>query len=386
MKYSVFAIALLAHSAQVFSQGLYSQADNQVSSCGKNLIPELTFQLGGNNLQWPCESTKNIYVQSGRYVPRNVIVTRVQIQKDIAYVALPRYKQGVPITLGKVHLRKGQCITPIAPFPCWAIQEEGNCQALQNVVDIVVDKNGILWALDVGLVNTLQQPIRRCPRKLVAINTADGKVVKNIDLSDITTSDSRLQFLVVEYTKDNSPFIYVADAGTGAIIVYDVAQSKSLRVVLPSSIASSNDVLYMTLAYKKNEGYLYFTFLSSPRLYSIKTELLRAGKGAGSIIDVGLKPYGKQLVLLGGDNGSSLFFRYKGENDIYTWNTETCFKAANLIEAQRGGDCRLSTQVVPGHRRFMWTLESNFHDYISETTGCNGASIILHPVVKECDN
>lgn len=141
MKYSALAIAVAClHSAHVL--GVYHYGDNQVqSSCGKNLIPELTFQLGGNNLQWPCESTKNIYVQSGRYVPRNVIVTRVQIQKDIAYVALPRYKQGVPITLGKVQLRKGQCITPIQPFPCWAIQEEGNCQALQNVVDIVVDKN-----------------------------------------------------------------------------------------------------------------------------------------------------------------------------------------------------------------------------------------------------
>lgn len=150
-------------------------------------------------------------------------------------------------------------------------------------------------------------------------------------------------------------YSYVADAGTGAIIVYDVAQSKALRVVLPSSITSANDVLYMTLAYKKNEGYLYFTFLSSPRLYSIKTDLLRAGKGAGSIIDVGLKPYGKQLVLLGGDNGSSLFFRYKGENDIYTWNTETCFKAANLMESQRGGECRLSTQVSFVHRHiYMW--------------------------------
>lgn len=139
--YSVLAITVVAslHFAQ--GQGIYNFADNQVSSCTKNLIPELSFQLGGNNLQWPCESTKNIYVQSGRYVPRNVIVTRVQIQKDIAYVALPRYKQGVPITLGKVHLRKGQCITPIAPFPCWSIQEEGNCQALQNVVDILVDKN-----------------------------------------------------------------------------------------------------------------------------------------------------------------------------------------------------------------------------------------------------
>jgi len=56
-------------------------------------------------------------------------------------VALPRYKQGVPFTLGKVNLKKGECLTKIAPYPCWAIQEEGNCQALQSVVDIAVDQN-----------------------------------------------------------------------------------------------------------------------------------------------------------------------------------------------------------------------------------------------------
>lgn len=34
----------------------------------------------------------------------------------------------------------------------------------------------------------------------------------------------------------------------------------------------------------------------------------------------------------------------------------------------------------------MWALESNFHDYIANTVGCNGASVTLHPVVKECDD
>jgi len=56
-------------------------------------------------------------------------------------VALPRYKQGVPFTLGKVNLKKGECLAKIAPYPCWAIQEEGNCQALQSVVDVAVDQN-----------------------------------------------------------------------------------------------------------------------------------------------------------------------------------------------------------------------------------------------------
>lgn len=113
--------------------------DPAVSKCDKNPLTELTFQLSGSSLKWPCDSTKNIYVQSGRYVPRNVIATRAQLLRDAAFVALPRYKQGVPFTLGKVNLKKGECLTKIAPYPCWAIQEEGNCQALQSVVDIAVD-------------------------------------------------------------------------------------------------------------------------------------------------------------------------------------------------------------------------------------------------------
>ncbi|CAD7003035.1 unnamed protein product [Ceratitis capitata] len=276
-----------------------SNSNKYVSKCDKNPLSALTFQLSGNNLRWPCESTKNIYVQSGRYVPRNVIVTRAQLRRDDAFVALPRYKQGVPFTLGRVQLKKGQCIAKIAPYPCWAIQEEGNCQALQSVVDIAVDPNGLLWALDVGLVNTLEQPIRRCGPKIVAINTADNKVVKSIDLKDLVTAESRLQFIVVDYSRDKKPFVYVADAGARSILVYDIAYSKSYRIVLPKATAPTTDVLYMALTSAPDgTSTLFFTYLSSPRLYSIRGQYLRVGQGAGSIVDVGAKPYGKQMVYL----------------------------------------------------------------------------------------
>lgn len=109
------------------------------AQCDKSILPELTYRLGGNNLEWPCQSTKNIYTTTGRYIPKNVIATRTQIHKDEAFIALPRYKTGVPFTLGRVSLQKGACQTAIAPYPCWALQEEGNCQALQSVVDLFID-------------------------------------------------------------------------------------------------------------------------------------------------------------------------------------------------------------------------------------------------------
>lgn len=111
-----------------------------VADCDNSIVPELTFRLGGNNLHWPCEATKNIYTNSARYIPKNIIATRSQIHRDTAFVAIPRYRNGVPFTLGRVDMRKGKCSVPIAPFPCWASQEEGNCQALQNVVDIFLDR------------------------------------------------------------------------------------------------------------------------------------------------------------------------------------------------------------------------------------------------------
>jgi hypothetical protein len=171
------------------------------------ILKDLTFQLSGSSLKWPCQSTKNIYVQSGRYIPRNVIMTRAQIHRDEAFVTLPRLKPGVPFTLGKISMRRGQCMTSVTPWPCWSLQEEGNCQSLQSAVDIFLDPNEILWVLDVGIVNTLEQPIRRCPPKVVGINVRSGRVVQNIDLSSLITSNSRLQHLVVEYDETGHCFM-----------------------------------------------------------------------------------------------------------------------------------------------------------------------------------
>lgn len=80
---------------------LSCMAASAVSQCDKSILPDLTYRLGGNNLEWPCQSTKNIYIQSNRFVPKNVIVTRAQIYRDEAFVTLPRLKPGVPFTLGK---------------------------------------------------------------------------------------------------------------------------------------------------------------------------------------------------------------------------------------------------------------------------------------------
>ncbi|CAH1972072.1 unnamed protein product [Acanthoscelides obtectus] len=355
------------------------------AGCSKNLVSDLTYKLSGYEIAFPCESTKNIYKNTGSYIPRHIIATRMQIWKDEAYVALPRYKHGVPFTLGKFSLKQKGCRPQIQPFPtCWAMQEEGNCDSLQNVVDISIDTQNQLWALDTGIVNTLQQPILRCCPKLVGFNLLTSMTVKIINLKPYVVPESRLQHVIVDYTKEGIAFAYIADGGSGAIIVINLVLGTGFRIVLPKAITDhcQKDVLYIQLARKPSGNVLYFSYLSSGRLFSIKADFLQKGLATGTVVDVGAKPQCTGLVLLGTDNGAALIFRYKGESDIYIWNTETHFKPDNFILVQKGDDCRLATQVVAGYKKLMWVIESNFPDFVLATDGSLGPNVAVHPLIK----
>nr|AAU08788.1 yellow-g-like protein [Solenopsis invicta] len=357
--------------------------------CDKQLLPELSFVLSGHSLDWPCQSTKNIYETSGRYIARNVIATRAQVYRDDVIEAMPRYKPGVPFTLGVLSLKTKDCAPKVTPFPCWPIQEEGNCQALQSVVDLVVDVQEIVWVLDVGIVNTLEQPVRRCPPKVVGIDIKSGKVVKVIDLSPLVTPLSRLQYLTVDYADDGQVYVYVTGAASRSIIVYNATGDKGYKVILPNARYHWCSTKRRSLLDAGEEELavrrccISLTW-GSNRLFAIKAENLRRGLTQGSVVDVG--PKQNKIVLLGSDNGCGVFFRNKGESDIYMWNSETPFRPENFLVVQKGNDCRLPTQVVPGYKRLMWVIESNFQDYIQNTVSCSGASVAIHPLVKSCDD
>jgi hypothetical protein len=231
----------------------------------------------------------------------------------------------------------------------------------------------------VGIVNTLEQPIRRCPPKIVALCVKTGKVLKVIDLSSLVTSASRLQYLVVDYAKDGRCFVYVSDAATRSILVYDVAYGRGYRVVLPKAVThgcSRRDVLYLALVRRPcGTTVLIFTYLSSKRLFSIKTEYLQRGSAAGRVHDLGPKP--DKLVIVGTDGGAAIFLRFEGDGSIYRWDTTTAFQKENFMQVYRSPSCTLPTHVLADYKRGrMRVLESNFPDYIQGTVGCGAVQTL----------
>lgn len=119
-------------------------------------------------------------------------------------------------------------------------------------------------------------------------------MVLKIDLSSLTTPMSRLQYLVVDYDLGSGKcYVYVSDAANRALIMYDVAESRGVRVVLPKAIVSccdKRDVLYVALVRTEcGATALIVTYLSGERVFSVRTECLRNGT-AGRITDLGAKP------------------------------------------------------------------------------------------------
>lgn len=203
------------------------------------------------------------------------------------FVAFPRYKCGTPATLARASVRPGTCQIKFEPFPCWAMQEEGNCNSLQSVVDLVLDKNDILWTLDTGILNTMGEPERKCAPKVVAFNARSGRMLKSISLSNLVNAQSRLQYMAVDYSNDGRCFVYISDAANRALIVYDVQASRGYRLLLPKAVTiggAKRDVLYLALVRRScGSSVLYFTYLGSTHMFAIRTEYLQTGNTSGRI-------------------------------------------------------------------------------------------------------
>ncbi|CAG9773979.1 unnamed protein product [Ceutorhynchus assimilis] len=337
----------------------------------------------GQSLQFPNQKEKLLCQTNGSYISKNGLMTRGQIYENHLYGAMPRFKPGVAATLVKVSLKSKACEASLVPFPNWEAQNEDNCEGLQSIMDIFLDPHGFLWCLDSGVVLThTDNPIRKCPPKVVIFDLKTGKKVKTVHLSGLVVKCSRLQYLVVDYNANGKPILLISDASLCSILVFDVAEGKGYRLVLPKAVANcKRDVLYLCLMQKTSGSkFLIVTYLSGSRVFSINLEDIRRGSAAGNIQDLG--PKERKIVPVSTDGATRLFYRHEGESDIYKWDADSeLFCEGNLVYKE-DNCCYLATQVMPYYaENRMMLLESNFHDYIQGTVGC-GTSQRVCPMVS----
>lgn len=93
---------------------------------------------------------------------------------------------------------KHKCYNFVTPFPCLEKQNTGpSCSAdgLVNVVDVVMGQNGVIWALDTGISETLSDhPSRECHAKIFGLDASTGKVNGSAGREEFGVSFSRDPF------------------------------------------------------------------------------------------------------------------------------------------------------------------------------------------------
>uniref|UniRef100_A0A224XQ61 Putative major royal jelly protein n=1 Tax=Panstrongylus lignarius TaxID=156445 RepID=A0A224XQ61_9HEMI len=360
---------------------------NTFPSFTREMICSLTIYPSGWYIAWQNKSQKEEIIRKGMYVPKNILPTRFQMFNDSVFVTLPRFRCGVPFSLGMVSFKDYCKAEPLmTPYPSW-YTDKCHDESVHSAVDLVVDLKNTLWVLDTGVINTLVRPKMVDSPRVIGYCLKTAKVSQIVNLSPFTNDRTRFQYVQAE-TYQGKTYIYVSDAGTNSIVVWDTSSGCGFKVLLPSNIREGarcprEAVLYIVLLKGRcNENYLYFTYLHGKKMFHIETRYLRSGKTSGAIEDDGAKP--GRIVLLGSDRGLTLFFRLRGKADIYMWNSSTEFRSEHLILAQPIDNGRFPTHVTAGYRSLIWTLESNFPDYMEDRVNDVGPSARVHPTIKFC--
>lgn len=142
-----------------------------------------TFYVSPSRLTWSGGDRERAEAErTGAYVPRNVLFTKVQMLGSKAFVLSPRYRPGVPFTVGHFDVADpAQPLEPdVEPFPSAALHDcspGGSPECLANAMDFALDEPGVLWVLDVGTVNTYgTEPLTVGPPKIWGLNANTGEV------------------------------------------------------------------------------------------------------------------------------------------------------------------------------------------------------------------
>ncbi|XP_050433935.1 protein yellow-like [Adelges cooleyi] len=288
------------------------------------------------------------------YIPENNLVHRLRIWNNTLYMAVPRFRPGVPATLCRSS--RGA----IQPFPLLGMQQVGVCFGLQNVKDIEVDHVGRLWALDVGKVYDMYLANHTCDPKLVVIDLSTGWIVRSSVLpSTMYTVQSVLSGLTVDL---KTMVAVVTDLGPDpGFISYNfqtgVYQKFSCKLLYGKK---GYDEAQLTVS--AIDSLLYFTTVQLDRLYTIPMSVFDApllDDVSRHVKDQGAKSDKSTAMTL--DTAGNLYLAMPRK--VVMWNTLKQSFAVRELYIQ---DLRLEwiTSMAFDTHGFLWIITSAFRSFL----------------------
>lgn len=324
---------------------------------------QVVFQWNTIDVIWPSEEKQNYATEHGDYIPANNFIAGVKFWKGKMYLTVPRWKSGVPVTLGvtSATVVNGNTAPKLEAFPNWDMQEVGDCNAFQLVQSMEIDPKGRMWVLDSGKMSPLSVEVKiTCPPRLVILDLENnGEILRTYEFPPQVArhGTAHLNDIVLDHEDGGMAYITDSDREDPGIIVYSLGNNTSWKVRHDSMKAKPEAVRFMVSKNLINmpisvdgialspasveDRQVYYSPLSSFHLYSIPTSVLKSNL---SNVDEHVKELGKKISQTDGMMMSAkgaLYFGLLADDAVAMWDTKQSFTTGQRV-------------ISRDHERMQW--------------------------------
>lgn len=321
---------------------------------------QLVYDWNYVNFSWTNPEIYKQAVASKLYIPENNAIVGVKFHNERFYFALPKAKQGAPITLAWVKQYPDFNIhghNPLlTPFPSWKMNTDSDCKSLQNVQSMEIDRKGVMWVLDGRRIDH-HETSTKCPPKIVLLDlNSNGKMIKSYTVpNDICKHDSCfLNDLVLD--EFDGGFAYITDTSSDpGLIVYSrkhnkawkardktmFAQDEAMNFTVHGYIhphATPIDGIAMSAPNSLDDPNrtVYYTALTGLNIYAVNSSVLRNEKLATSqnfknyIKDMGKKVGPSDGLMM--DSEGDLYYGVLTQDAISKWDSKQDISTASTVD------------------------------------------------------
>ena len=318
------------------------------------------FQWNYVNYTWPSEEAYAKAEKDESYMEENNVISGIKLWKDQMYLTIPRWKNGVPVTLAVTPSTpvNSETAPKLEPYPNWDMQKIGDCKAFQFVQAVEIDPKGRMWVLDTGrsATMTLEAKAACAPRLVILDLESRGAVLRSYAFpADVASPDTAiLNDIVLDHEDGGLAYITDADEKKPGIIVFSLANGTSWKVSHESMFAKADavgfiveqtrvtqarnvDGVALSPASVQGERTLYYTPLSSFNIFAVSTRVLRDEAlraninkpGNTDIRVLGRKPSQTDGMVM--SNTGVLYFGLLADDAVSMWDS----KNPSFVTGQR---------------------------------------------------
>uniref|UniRef100_A0A1B0ACG4 Bee-milk protein n=1 Tax=Glossina pallidipes TaxID=7398 RepID=A0A1B0ACG4_GLOPL len=296
------------------------------------------------------------------FIVEHTLPLGIDIYQNRIFITTPRWKDGVPASLGTIPFPPSEISPALKPYPNWDAHSSSytpDCGKLISVYRTYVDVCQRLWLIDSGIVNATGERNQICLPKIVVYDlTTDKKLFSYEFPSEHVKEDSLYTNIVVDVASDRcgDAYAYVTDVWRFGIVVYSLGKSRSWRVTnfnfFPNPAASDfqiyglnfqwlDGVFGMSLSPSslfRTERFLYFHPMASFKEFKVSTALLqdesvwpdKAQEVAKAFIEIGDRGPNSQSSTSGIARNGVMFFTQVHLDGIACWDTAKSYSRNNL--------------------------------------------------------